>query len=103
MYKSLRKCKYNAETCYQEEELGSLQSNVSNQDNTVENVTPNEENQGNSFLKYAIPGGLGVGVIATPFLLGALGGKNKKLKAKKLKTIKRRRKNKTRKKKYFYR
>jgi hypothetical protein len=96
------KCKYNAETCYQGEDVGSLQSNVSNQDN-VPNVIANEENQGSSFLKYVIPAGLGVGVIATPFLLGALGGKNKKLKAKKVKTIKRKRKNKTRKKKYFYR
>lgn len=91
------KCKYNAETCYQGENLESLESNVSNQAN-VPNVTPDEENQGNSLLAYAVPGGLGIGVIATPFLLGALGGKNKKLKAKK-----RKRKNKTRKKKYFYR
>ena len=97
------KCKYNADTCYQGDNSVSIQSNVSNQDNvTNEDNVANEENQGSSFLKYAIPAGLGVGIIATPYLLGALGGKNKKLKAKKLKTKRRKRKNKTRK-KYFYR
>jgi hypothetical protein len=88
--------KYNIEGC---KPVSNNQQVTNNQDNVA-----NEENQGNSFLKYVIPAGLGVGVIATPFLLGALGGKNKKLKAKKLKTIKRKRKNKTKKrKKSFYR
>ena len=90
------KCKYNADTCYQGDNSVSLQSNVSNQGN-VSNVIANEENQGNSFLMYGIPAGLGVGVIATPFLLAAFGGKNKKIK------IKRKQKNKTiKRKKSFY-
>ena len=92
------KCKYNADTCYQGDNSVSLQSNVSNQGN-VSNVIANEENQGNSFLMYGIPAGLGVGIIATPFLLAAFGGKNKKIKRK----SKRKQKNKTRKrKKSFY-
>jgi len=81
--------KYDIEKCNPE---GNNHQVTNNQDNIV-----NKENQGSSFLKYVIPAGLGVGVIATPFLLGALGGKNKKIKRKC------KRKNKTRKKKYFYR
>ena len=48
---------------------------------------------------YGIPAGLGAGIIATPFLLAAFGGKIKN----KTRNKKRKRKNKTRKKKYFYR
>ena len=92
--------KYDIEKCNPESNNRPVSNNqpVSNNEDNV----ANEENQGSSFLKYAIPAGLGVGIIATPYLLGALGGKNKKLKAKKLKTKRRKRKNKTRK-KYFYR
>jgi len=89
------KCKYNTETCYQEEELESLQSNVPKPDNAA----ANEEKQGTSYLMYGIPAGLGAGIIATPFLLAAFGGKIKN----KTRNKKRKRKNKTRKKKYFYR
>lgn len=99
------KCKYNADICYQEENLGALQGNVSNidnQDNT--NNTDNTDNTDSSkYLKYGIPIALGVGgIVATPFLLGALGGKNKKLKTKKLKHKKRKRISKQKTKKYFY-
>ena len=62
------KCKYNTETCYQEEELESLQSNVPKPDNAA----ANEEKQGTSYLMYGIPAGLGAGIIATPFLLYSL-------------------------------
>jgi len=89
------KCKYNTETCYQEEELESLQSNVPKPDNAA----ANEEKQGTSYLMYGIPAGLGAGIIATPFLLAAFSGKIKN----KTRNKKRKRKNKTRKKKYFYR
>ena len=85
------KCKYDANICYQEE----IQENVAN----VENVT-NVANVDNSkYLTYGIPLALGVGgIIAAPFLLGALGGKNKKIKNKKSKRV-----NKTKKrKKSFY-
>jgi hypothetical protein len=93
------KCKYNAETCYQEEELGSLQSNPDN----VSNSDNSDNIESSKYLKYGIPIALGVGgIVATPFLLGALGGKNKKLKTKKLKHKKRKRISKQKTKKYFY-
>jgi len=86
------KCKYNSETCYQGE---NMETNVSNQHNE-----PNEENKDNSnFLAYGIPAALGVGVLSTPFLLGVLRGKNKKLKRKKTKNKKKKRINKTKNKK----
>jgi hypothetical protein len=95
------KCKYNADICYQEEELGALQSNVSNPDNQ----SNTDKNDSSKYLRYGIPIALGIGgIVASPFLLGALGGKNKKLKTKKLKHKKRKRisKQKTKTKKYFY-
>ena len=88
------KCKYNSETCYQGANLESLPANTN-----VSNEVVNEEAVGEdspNYVKYGILG-LGIGgIIATPYLLGALGGKNKKGK-------KRKRKNKTKKqKKSFY-
>ena len=87
------KCKYDANICYTEANLGNLPSNVSN-------VVAEKENS--NYLTYGIIG-LGIGgIVATPFLLGALGGKNKKIKAKNKKN-KKTNKNKTKKrKKSFY-
>ena len=89
------KCKYNADTCYQGEDLGNLKSKP-------DNVANEDKKDSSKYLKYGIPIALGIGgIVASPFLLGALGGKNKKLKTKKLKHKKRKRiKQKT--KKYFY-
>jgi hypothetical protein len=86
--------KYDIEECKSESNDEPVSSSQ-----PVNNDEPvnNEETQESSFLKYIIPAGLGVGVVATPFLLGAFGGKNKKLKRK------RKNKNKTKKrKKSFY-
>jgi hypothetical protein len=88
------KCKYNSETCYQGANLESLPANTN-----VSNEVVNEEAVGEdspNYVKYGILG-LGIGgIVATPYLLAALGGKNKKGK-------KRKRKNKTKKrKKSFY-
>jgi hypothetical protein len=80
------KCKYNAKNCYQED-LDSSQENESNTDNQVDKADTTDKS---SYFKYGIPVALGVGgIIATPFLLGTLGGKNKKIKRKKIKKSKR--------------
>lgn len=99
-YKILKfKCNYDADNCYQEEEgledLRNVQMNVNEPAAEANNV---DNKDSANYFKYGIPIALGVGgIIATPFLLGALGGKNKKVKSK------RKRKNKTRKrKKSFY-
>ena len=87
-YKILKlKYKYNTETCYQGENLQSSESNV------VEKV---DEKDNSKYFTYGIPIALGVGgIIAAPFLLGALGGKNKKSKkSKKSKKNKKNKKNK---------
>jgi hypothetical protein len=93
--------KYDNEKCNPDSDNQPDSDNVPVSDNQPENN--NEENQGNSLLKY-IPVGLGIGgIAATPFILGALGGKNKKLKTKKRKNKRRKKKNKTRKRrKSFY-
>jgi hypothetical protein len=89
--------KYDIEGC---NPVSNNQSISNNQQVNNQPINNNEENQGNSLLMYGIPAGLGVGVIATPFLLAAFGGKNKKNKRVK---GKRKQKNKTRKrKKSFY-
>jgi hypothetical protein len=92
------KCKYNTETCYQGANLGSLPANPNISNEVVNEVAVDEDSS--NYVKY-IPVGLGLGGIAAiPYLLGALGGKNKKI--KKVKS-KRKTKNKTRKrKKSFY-
>lgn len=80
------KLNYNSAICYQDEE-GS-QVNTTNATN-ANNENEKEKNKPNYF-KYGIPIALGVGgIVAAPFLLGALGGKNKKLKLKKTKKNKR--------------
>jgi hypothetical protein len=67
---------YNINDCGPEELISS--SVTSNQ---VEK--PNNQDN-NSYLKYSIPVVLGVGgIVATPFILGAIGGKEKKRKNKK--------------------
>ena len=92
------KCKYDANICYQGAELEALPANA----NAPDQVVNEEAIEGDSskYFTYGIPIALGVGgIVATPFILGALGGKNKKIKGK----GKRKRKNKTRKqKKSFY-
>ena len=69
--------------------------------NPINNAANNENNNNYGKLKYAIPAALGVGaIVATPFLLGALGGKkyNKTKKYKKYnKTKKYKKYNKTKK------
>jgi len=83
------KLKYNSAICYQDEELVSSQNIKSIEDNKVENM---DKKDSAKYLKYGIPIALGVGgIIATPFLLGALGGKNRK-NIRKNKTKKSRRK-----------
>jgi hypothetical protein len=69
-------CKYNADICYQTE---SLQPNVEN------NQNKNEKEKDNSkYFRYGIPIALGVGgIVSAPFLLAALGGKNKRYKRSK--------------------
>lgn len=80
------KLNYNSAICYQDEE-GS-QVNTTNATN-ANNENEKEKNKPNYF-KYGIPIALGVGgIVAAPFLLGALGGKNKKLRFKKTKKNKR--------------
>lgn len=82
------KCKYNTNTCYQEENSGALQANEVNESN-IANV---DKKDSSKYLTYGIPLALGVGgIVATPFLLAAFGGKNKKSKRinKKNKTKKR--------------
>lgn len=70
-------CKYNADVCYQSE---NLQPNVENNDN---DNNQNKEKNNSNYLTYGIPMALGVGgILATPFLLGVLGGKNKNIKYK---------------------
>lgn len=80
------KLNYNSAICYQDEEGSPVNtSNATNENNGNEK----EKNKPNYF-KYGIPIALGVGgIVAAPFLLGALGGKNKKLKLKKTKKNKR--------------
>jgi len=87
------KCKYDADICYQNENVESLPENAN-----VQNEAAN--NDSSKYLKYGVLG-LGVGgIVGTPFLSGALGGKNKKDKKGK---SKRKNKNKTKKrKKSFY-
>ena len=62
------KCKYDADICYQNENVGSLPENENtNADESAAN------NDSSKYLKYGVLG-LGVGgIVATPFLLGALG------------------------------
>jgi hypothetical protein len=99
-YKILKlKCNYDTDICYQEE-LESLPANVP--DEVVNEVVDEAaEKDTSKYFTYGIPIALGVGgIVATPFLLGALGGKNKKIKNKKGKN---KNKNKTKKrKKSFY-
>ena len=73
------KCKYNADTCYQTENVvANKASNEANTENKDKKDNPN-------YFKYGIPIALGVGgIVAAPFLLAALGGKNKKLKTKRV-------------------
>jgi hypothetical protein len=80
------KLNYNSAICYQDEEGSQVNtSNLNNENNGNEK----EKNKPNYF-KYGIPIALGVGgIVAAPFLLGALGGKSKKLKLKKTKKNKR--------------
>jgi hypothetical protein len=93
------KLKYNSAICYQDEEYQPNVNNVSNVNN--ENNQNNEGSNSSSYLKY-IPAALGVGgIIATPFLLGALGGKNKKIKQNKTRK-QRNKKSKRRNKNTFY-
>ena len=91
------KCKYDADICYQTENVESLPENENENTNADESAANNDSSK---YLKYGVLG-LGVGgIVATPFLLGALGGKNKKDKKGK---SKRKNKNKTKKrKKSFY-
>ena len=80
------KLKYNSAICYQDEEGSQVNTSNANNEN---NVNEKEKNKPNYF-KYGIPIALGVGgIVAAPFLLGALGGKNKKLRLKKTKKNKR--------------
>jgi hypothetical protein len=97
------KCKYDADICYQNENVESLPENANENANENSNENSNADesaanNDSSKYLKYGVLG-LGVGgIVATPFLLGALGGKNKKDKKGKRKN-----KNKTKKrKKSFY-
>lgn len=80
------KLNYNSAICYQDEEGSQVNTtNATNENNGNEK----EKNKPNYF-KYGIPIALGVGgIVAAPFLLGALGGKNKKLRFKKTKKNKR--------------
>jgi len=80
------KLNYNSAICYQDEEGSQVNtSNATNENNGNEK----EKNKPNYF-KYGIPIALGVGgIVAAPFLLGALGGKNKKMRFKKTKKNKR--------------
>lgn len=99
-YKILKlKCNYDTDICYQEEEeFDAFPSNANEPDQVVNEVAVDEDNS--KYFTYGIPIALGIGgIVATPFILGALGGKNKKIKGK----GKRKRKNKTKKrKKSFY-
>lgn len=80
------KLNYNSAICYQDE--NGSQVNIPNTNNG--NNTNKKEKDKSSYSKYGIPVALGVGgIIATPFLLGTLGGKNKKLRLKKTKKNKR--------------
>ena len=80
------KLNYNSAICYQDEEGSQVNTtNATNENNGNEK----EKNKPNYF-KYGIPIALGVGgIVAAPFLLGALGGKNKKMRFKKTKKNKR--------------
>lgn len=78
---------YDTKTCYQE----NSQNNSSTEENSEESSQNNskKKNKKIDYSKYAIPISIGVGgIIATPFLLGVLGGKKEKRKTKKIKTNK---------------
>jgi len=80
------KLNYNSAICYQDEEGSQVNTTNSTNEN---NGNEKEKNKPNYF-KYGIPIALGVGgIVAAPFLLGALGGKNKKMRFKKTKKNKR--------------
>ena len=82
------KCKYDADICYQTENLSNSQEET--------NVVDVPKKDYSKYYKYG-PIALGIGgIVATPFLLGVLGGKNNKSKRRKSK------KRKTKTKKYFY-
>ena len=68
------KCKYDADICYQTENLSNSQEES--------NVVDVPKKDYSKYYKYG-PIALGIGgIVATPFLLGVLGGKNKKIKRK---------------------
>ena len=75
------KCKYDSDICYQTQKSENPEE--------VSNVADVPKKDYSKYYKYGIPIGFGVGaLIATPFLLAAFGGKNKKSKRKKNKKIK---------------
>jgi hypothetical protein len=79
---------YNINNCGPPEQISSnvTTNQVENTNNNQDNNNQGNNNQGNnnSYLAYSIPVVLGVGgIVATPFILGALGGKLKKRKNKK--------------------
>jgi hypothetical protein len=81
------KFNYNSAICYQDEEGSQVNTNNVNNANNVNNKNGKDSSK---YLRYGIPIALGVGgIVAAPFLLGALGGKNKKLRLKKTKKNKR--------------
>jgi|688.fasta_scaffold20903_12 hypothetical protein len=75
------KCKYDADICYQNENVESSPENANA--NAQDEVSGEDKSK---YLKYGVLG-LGVGgIVGTPFLLGVLGGKNKKGKKSKRKS-----------------
>ena len=87
---------YDIEECNPENNNEESVSNIEESVSNIEEPVNNSENKGMSDVIKYIPVGLGIGGIAAiPYLLGALGGKNKKIKGK----SKRKQKNKTRKRK----
>ena len=82
---------YDIEKCKPDNE-DEIDNEVENKENKENNENNENKDKGNSnMIKYGIPMGIiTTGLLATPFLLGALGGKhNKKLKGKSIKSIKR--------------
>jgi hypothetical protein len=80
---------YNIEGCKPPDNVDQISNNVNQNSNNL-NINKNNENKGApDIIKYGIPMGLlATGLVGTPFLLGALGGKhnnNNKLKRKNMK------------------
>ena len=89
------KLDYNINKCGPDIDNNNYLSLNSQNMNGDENNNNNNNNTISSSLKYAIPVTLGIGgIVSTPFILGALGGKNKMIKNKTNKNIKNKKKDK---------